>query len=575
MRPKHIAHSWLFLFLSAAGIGCGDYPSLTDIDLPQDILRDTLPPAVHLAITGGLVDGGEGVQATVVDDMRVESAALILARANGTVLWESEPVSLETDSIDLVFQVDPPTAFPYGDTVYLTVTAIDAAGHLGAATTGSGSSLVFLRDGVVACVTSDGMVRNANACLTPIVVAHGRTHRLPNKGQIGGAAYDPLAQRLYLTDKDANAVRAFSLTERGFLDWHISVGSRPQQIVFERFAWGVQPTLVVMNSGGTDLSIVDLANDGRGGKERWRIPIPLIKVVMDQDTIPLKPSVSSVLVHCPDALCSSPKLFLGSPKVEDENRVFTRSLSLTALDPNHEFDILTPLYHPGVPPNDQEVTIQAFVVDPFTGQETQLVASRTASKCGTLAFGGSILATSENPIGPIYLVETGKSDGACGPSGRVLRFDRIDENYIVSAAAAIHIDYDDAVREIEEVSTNADGSLVLLRSGDNILITDGYLRRLGLVETPRARAIAFLEGQTEGAKATSGGALFAVAGSEGVDVFETAHFTKVAHFTTKNAMTGPLRFVYVGDRGELAIVGPNEDRDGIIVIYTDLSVLQP
>src|SRR5690606_29629033 len=142
------------------------------------------------------------------------------------------------------------------------------------------------------------------------------------------------------------------------------------------------------------------------------------------------------------------------------------------------------------------------------------------------AIGGSLLATSEQRDGPLFLVETGAGQMSCGEPGRVLRLSREGEHYRVSAAAVLHVEFDDELRQIQDIAVNADASLVLLRAGDKILVADGTLRRLGMVEVKGARSVAFLEGQTNGARGDGEGALFAVSGSDGIDVFETIHFTK-------------------------------------------------
>lgn len=571
MQSRWILASGLAFSAAALAAGCGDYPSLTDISPPQAILDDTDPPSIRLEAPTSVVDGSESISATVVDGVRVRTVTLMIARANGLVLWESESLVVDVDSADVSIPLDLPVAFPYGDTVYFTVLATDVAGNTGAFVRDpSEAAMVFLREGVIACETSNGTLQNASVCLPTLVVAHGRTYRLPGNGEIGGTAYDPLLRRLYMTDRSNNNVRAFFLVEKRFSDWSIAVGSKPEQIAFERFGWGVQPTLAVVNAGGTDVSMVDLDMGGRGGEERWRVPIPLIRVVLDGDTIPLQPTASSVLIHCADDFCQNPKLFLGSPKVSETNRVITRSLSLTALDPNDGFDLLTPLYHSGFPSTDEEVTIEAYVVDPSSGSATALITPRSVSKCGTLAIGGSLLATSEQRDGPLFLVETGAGQMSCGEPGRVLRLSREGEHYRVSAAAVLHVEFDDELRQIQDIAVNADASLVLLRAGDKILVADGTLRRLGMVEVKGARSVAFLEGQTNGARGDGEGALFAVSGGDGIDVFETIHFTKVTHLITKGAVSSFLRFVRMPSAGEFVLFGANEDGDGLIAVYTQI-----
>jgi hypothetical protein len=112
---------------------------------------------------------------------------------------------------------------------------------------------------------------------TALVVA-GATTPLPDGGRLADGLYTPKYDRLYLTNIDRNRLEVFDLAGRRFLGG-VAVGSRP---------WGLAPwpagrdgsygdTLFVANSGGTNVSYVDLARGGSaGGAEVFRYALPNI-----------------------------------------------------------------------------------------------------------------------------------------------------------------------------------------------------------------------------------------------------------------------------------------------------------
>ncbi len=109
-----------------------------------------------------------------------------------------------------------------------------------------------------------------------VVVVSGATKALPTGGAIMDAIYHPRTDRLYLTNIQRNQLEVFNLSDSSFKS-AINVGSRP---------WGIAPwprdhngtvgdTLLIANSGGTDISYVSL-NSGSTGREVSRYALPNI-----------------------------------------------------------------------------------------------------------------------------------------------------------------------------------------------------------------------------------------------------------------------------------------------------------
>lgn len=109
-----------------------------------------------------------------------------------------------------------------------------------------------------------------------VLVVAGVTRALPLGGTVADAYYHAAKDRLYLTNIVRNQVEVFNLADTSFKS-AISVGSRPWGIsVWPRDRAGnVGDTLLVANSGGTDISYVNL-NGGATGLEVRRYPLPNI-----------------------------------------------------------------------------------------------------------------------------------------------------------------------------------------------------------------------------------------------------------------------------------------------------------
>ncbi len=139
-------------------------------------------------------------------------------------------------------------------------------------------------------VTITGFARNANGRrdvtryasgalrLDTVAVVAGFTNPLPNGGKVADALYFPRNDRLYLTNIERNQLEVFNLADSSFRQG-INVGSRPWGLsAWPRNRDGVMAdTLLVANSGGTNLSYVDL-NAGGTGREVFRYHLPNIVV---------------------------------------------------------------------------------------------------------------------------------------------------------------------------------------------------------------------------------------------------------------------------------------------------------
>src|SRR6185436_9501290 len=113
-----------------------------------------------------------------------------------------------------------------------------------------------------------------------VTVVAGVTRPLPLGGEVADALYHQGKDRLYLTNLTRNRVEVFNLGDSSFKA-PVIVGSRPWGITsWPRDRNGTQgDTLLIANSGGTDISYVDLDAGASGsGAEVFRYALPNIIV---------------------------------------------------------------------------------------------------------------------------------------------------------------------------------------------------------------------------------------------------------------------------------------------------------
>jgi hypothetical protein len=556
--------------LSVVALACTETASITQIPIvPVVPVVDTAAPTATVAAPAATLEAGDSLTVTYHDDVRLARAHVLLLDSLNRVVWRSPMVSLPaTGTADTgavagysvtqrVALTALPDTFPFGTKLNAVAWVQDASGR---ATYGP----------------AKGVVDSTKATTVPVTVGDGRTVSLATGSKIGALAYDSAGHVVYFTDGPKNAVRGLMTVDATVAPWSILVGSNPKILAYQRTAFGNRPTLAVFNSGGTSVSIVDLTTAG-GGQQRAELPLPVLKATVGTDTIPLDFTANSALFYCPDRACQVPTFYIGN--LQRGSAVGTakgviRSISLTSPDQLANFSVLAPDYS-GVLPTDKAVTVTVTESSRATQQDSVIYTKANASQCGTLSFGSTVVQSSDDPGGPLFVAETGQSGGACGTGGRVLRFDRTPTGgYKVDPQAVFNYDVDPTVRSISAVAVNADASLVLLVAADKVFLTDGTLRRLATITGSGITGAAFLSGQRGGAAALAAGGVFAISSSSGgVRVYETEHYTQVAHYTPANAITGAPLFVRTDAIGGVLLLGPAKDGTAFTVVRTSLAAM--
>jgi len=139
-------------------------------------------------------------------------------------------------------------------------------------------SLPFPSQVVVTAFAVDSVGNRATTSTTTLTVVAGKTYALPAGSQIGDAIYNANRKELYLTNTALDEIEVFSLTSNSFVA-SVPVGSRPVGIaLWPHDTLGTYgDTVVVANSGGTNLSVVDMV--ARREVRRFRLPDYVVETV--------------------------------------------------------------------------------------------------------------------------------------------------------------------------------------------------------------------------------------------------------------------------------------------------------
>src|ERR1051325_1017724 len=121
----------------------------------------------------------------------------------------------------------------------------------------------FGRTGYAVRQTTQGSETNlANALVDSTTIVYGQTYTLPLSGTIGDVATDPSRGHIFLSNTSRNRLEVFDNQTRSFDPNGIAVGSFPWGMTQSAFS---ADTLLVANSGGTNISRVCIGNCGAAG----------------------------------------------------------------------------------------------------------------------------------------------------------------------------------------------------------------------------------------------------------------------------------------------------------------------
>jgi len=254
-----------------------------DLKIVSTTISDRLPPSVTLLPTSGerlelddlitvVVSGADDPQGSGVASAGYTVKSISVERGDTLVRTEQTTFSpprtgnLSTTFTFTPFNVDE-LSLP--DTLIFEITGwmVDGEGNCGAAVAvGTPSSLT--------CGTLPGGQRDADGrpgARLPRVIVAGSTVALPTGGTIMDAVVDTVRRNLLLSNVERNRVEVFRLGTEQFGP-AIGVGSEPWGLTLNRTG----DELLVANSGGTNISIVDLDQERELEQQRFFAPDAVI-----------------------------------------------------------------------------------------------------------------------------------------------------------------------------------------------------------------------------------------------------------------------------------------------------------
>ena len=461
------------------------------------------------------------------------------------------------------------------------------------------------------------LVAGGNAPDTALVVA-GTTNPLPQGGQLADGIYVPRLDRLYLTNIALNQLEVFDLAGRRFLS-PVTVGSQPWGIAaWPRATDGTfGDTLVVANSGGTNVSYVDLTGSG-SGREVYRYPLPNIvaysvTTALNTAGLPMQQRTVYDFSDRPQFLattcsgspttgngCAEPILVYSTTPTGGQSTPFQNAGTIRwenlVRHSSHLFfeqaigqsqghlDTLLVIRYAaaGVGSDSTLVPYQQPATDLATGgAATYSVVVNLAN----LGFRDTTYVRNSGNFSHAIFGEGGPVLGS-----RALMFDATrglaptvtdvltNHTYSLSTpmidrgiSPAFNVsDYiANAYARIAGVAINFDGSLGAIR-GDSTYLVDANLRLQGLLQTDGGPNAGFdFHPRNTGLNSTAG-TRFAFSASQlpQIEVYDTYCYQRVRTIPVRDPIVGPIRASFRAN-GDLVLVGAT--RTGVIVV----SVPQP
>ena len=425
-----------------------------------------------------------------------------------------------------------------------------------------------------------------------ITVVAGITRALPIGGQIMDAAVDSARNEVYLTNHAMNRVEVFSLASTTFVA-NIPVGSAPWGIaLWPRDTLGhYGDTVVVANSGGTNLSIVDVVS--RREKRRHRLPNFLLEKVQTQlvngfihlritdfDFSDRPQYLAMTCKHQASGACWADSIiavYSSAPTIDQSgfpNQGTMRWENLTSATPESHFFF----EHAGAAADPTaNDTIQIIVDRAWISQTDTILCGATGfiAKVTSIPFADTTFVRNSGDFTHTFM---GEGPAAAG-FARVLNYaatpglivttdsavvggsvfkcrSEIDRG--ISPAIRVSDFISNTATKVVGVAVNFNGHTNMVRTTDSIYALDVGLRLGGTVAGtggnpgmdfhPNNDFDPFVGGTPfyGGADNPNNRLIFAARSDGGIDVFDTYNFARVTTIPIRDPVIGPLRVAKAG-----------------------------
>ena len=442
-----------------------------------------------------------------------------------------------------------------------------------------------------------------------VLVVHGTTTPLPDGGRVIDGIYNRNLNEFYLTNVDLGRLEVFQVSDSSFVSGGISVGSRPWGIALwpQNVTTGANAdTVVVANSGGTDLSIVDLQL--RREVRRHALPNFVVdEVTTEADdatgVIQLKftrhdfsdrPQYLGMTCRPGAGACNSDGIvavYSTTPTIDQDELPLRGSLrweNLTSATPSSHFF----WEHAQVPPAPDFDTLRIFVDrGPGTPLDTVL-----ATACGIMVDVQKLVFRETT-----YVRNSGDFSHALAGEGGVIEGENFAQAVGFDAATGVTtyncvgsitvgasiidltgpIEIDDGITPsfrvsdfisntatiVNSIAINFNGLTNLIRTTDSVYVLNEHLRLKGLISEEGTNAGMDLnfdhnfEAGIGGTTGTFGGSgdpddrlVFLAVEDAEIEVYDTFFFEKVTTLPIRDPIIGPLRVARLAS-GQQILVG--------------------
>jgi hypothetical protein len=556
--------------------------------LVQSIANDTDPPIVDFQIR-------DRVEATDSITVKATDPSGITALAWSATLLDGTPVGGASTALDgslTAVRETYPLNFAFAtlpQTLVVTASATDGNGNTGQARIDTTTTAALRAD--------------------TVVVVYGVTNPLPSGGRIIDAIYSSSLNEVYLTNIELSRVEVLQLVDTSFASG-MPVGSQPWGIaLWPRDANGTAgDSVVVANSGGTDLSIVDLRL--RREVRRHALPNFLVdEVSTELDAATLVIQIKFVrhdfsdrpqylgMTCRPGAGPCDPNQILAvystTPTIDQDNLPLRGSLrweNLTNPVPESHFF----WEHAEVLPSPDVDTLRVIVDrGPSIGSEEIL-----SPACGRLVemdnlvfrdmtfvrnsgdFSHALAGEGHVPVGEGFAQAVGFSSQS-GVSSRICNGDIITGTDTISFTGPEYLDngispsfrvsdfISNTATVVTSIALNFNGLTNLVRTTDSVYVLDEGLRLRGLIAAGGENSgmdLNFDHAFAAGVGGTPGtwpvGAtgdpddrlVYLASAQPQIEVYDTYFFEPVAIIPIRDPIIGPLR-IAEQPTGEQILVG--------------------
>ena len=453
-------------------------------------------------------------------------------------------------------------------------------------------------------VTVSGFARNTNGRrdvtrgptgaiqIDTVSIVAGYTNPLPDGGQVADALYFPRNDRLYLTNIERNQLEVFNLADSSFKS-AIVVGSRPWGIAgWPRNRDGTMgDTLLVANSGGTNVSYVDL-NRGTTGREVYRYPLPNI-IAYTVTTVRSTTSDQLITQRTPHDFSDRPQYLASTCQAAtattgpcgDVTLVYSTTPTPGQTSPfanagtvrwenltratSHFFFEQAVGQSAGRADTLEVIRYAAngvgrdSVLVPFTQQVTAGGAAFAYSvvvRINELGFRDTTYVRNSGNFRSVVVGEGGPVQGS-----RALNFDassgmdRTPPTPVIDMGISRPIDVSDFIANtfarVQGVGINFDGALSAVK-GDSTYILDRTLRLQGIMQSQSSGGGLDFHPANKGLNSTPLNTRLAFIASNQpvIDIFDTYCFKKVASIPIRDPIVGPVR-ASVRVNGQIVLIG--------------------